>query len=114
MQAQNVQRQAAMVEQQKQMKDQILSQALSLAARSRLSNIALVKPDRAEQIENMIIRQVQTGQIRQQIQEEQIIQFLSQVSEQSHKPKIQIQRKVYDDDDDFKNNESEDSSDDDW
>jgi len=114
-QLQSNQNAAAVQEQQRLIKEQILSQILTPAARTRLNNISLVKPDRAEKIENAIIMQYQAG-LRGQVKEDQIINLLSQVSDQSQKTKIEIQRKVYNDDDDDFGKEKDDSKDssDDW
>uniref|UniRef100_A0A6B2LTE4 Uncharacterized protein n=1 Tax=Arcella intermedia TaxID=1963864 RepID=A0A6B2LTE4_9EUKA len=61
----------------------------------------MVRPDRADQIERSIIARYQAGQIKQQIQEDQIINYLEQANDQKHKPTVEFQRKKGQDDDDF-------------
>lgn len=48
-------------------------------ARARLSNIALAKPEKAMQLENLIIQMARSGQIRGQMGDEQLKQLLDQV-----------------------------------
>ncbi|KAJ5072390.1 programmed cell death protein [Anaeramoeba ignava] len=86
-------KQAAMEEQRKA----ILSQILSTEARERLSRIALVRPEHARQIENFIL---QSG-IRQQISEQQLIDFVEEFTKQTKKETtVKIQRKHWSDDSD--------------
>ncbi|BGP54394.1 hypothetical protein JCM8202_000828 [Rhodotorula sphaerocarpa] len=57
----------------------MMSQILSPEARERLSRIALVKPDRARSIEQLLARMAQSGQIRGRVTEDQLIDVLDQV-----------------------------------
>ena len=81
----------------------ILKQVMSPAAREKVANIKLVKPDRAQQVENWVINAAKSGQLAGQVTEEQIKGFLRQFSEQAqNKTKVTIMRRntMYDDDDD--------------
>lgn len=45
-----------------------------------VSRIALVSPERSRQIEGILVRMAQTGQLRGKVSEEQLIELLEQVS----------------------------------
>ena len=70
-----------------------------------MNSIALVKPERAEQIEGMLIQMAQSGQIRGKIEEAQLVDLLGQISQKTQKKTtITFQRKrtdLDDSDDDF-------------
>lgn len=72
-------------------------------ARARLARIALVKPDKARNIENMLLNAARRGQITEKVSEERLIGMLEQMSEAegSSKPKVTIQRRrpAWDEDD---------------
>ncbi|CDU25450.1 uncharacterized protein SPSC_05343 [Sporisorium scitamineum] len=91
--------------QQEEMKRQMLSRILDAEARERLSRIGLVKPQKARQITDLLIRMAQSGQIRGRITEDQLIDLLDQVDQASSADsgagKITFTRKktVQDDDD---------------
>ncbi|GAK67850.1 DNA-binding TFAR19-related protein [Moesziomyces antarcticus] len=89
--------------QQEEMKRQMLSRILDTDARERLSRIGLVKPQKARQITDLLIRMAQQGQIRGRITEDQLIGLLDQVDQASSGDagKITFTRKktVQDDDD---------------
>jgi programmed cell death protein 5 len=79
----------------------ILSQLLTGAARERLSRVALVKPEKARGVEDLIISAAQRGQVST-VDEPQLISLLEQIKdkEQKEQTKVTIQRKkVWDDDD---------------
>jgi len=46
---------------------------------STVSRIALVSPERAKQIEEILLRMAQSGQLKGRVSEEQLIGFLDQV-----------------------------------
>lgn len=69
--------------QQEEMKRQMLSRILDAEARERLSRIGLVKPQKARQITDLLIRMAQSGQIRGRITEDQLIGLLDQVDQAS-------------------------------
>ncbi|KZS98925.1 hypothetical protein SISNIDRAFT_4664 [Sistotremastrum niveocremeum HHB9708] len=90
-----------------QMRRDLLATVLDSAARERLSRIALVSPSRSSQIEGILLRMAQSGQLRGRVSEQQLIDLLEQADEVQGKsgPKkkgqIYQRRKDYDDDDDF-------------
>ncbi|XP_072995686.1 uncharacterized protein [Typha latifolia] len=80
----------------------MLSQILSAQARERLARIALVKPDKARGVEDVLLRAVQMGQISDKVSEERLISLLEQINTQTTKQtKVTIQRRwsVLEDDD---------------
>lgn len=72
---------------------------------STVNSIALVKPERAKQVEGMLIQMAQTGQISGQIGEAQLVDLLEKISQKTQKKTtIKFQRKktdLDDSDDDF-------------
>ncbi|KAI0792833.1 DNA-binding TFAR19-related protein [Abortiporus biennis] len=93
---------------EEQMRRDLLATVLDHDARERLSRIALVSPDRARQIEAILLRMAQTGQLRGRVSENQLIELLEQIDEGQSRsaPKkgtIVFQRRKggFDDDDDF-------------
>ncbi|PRQ29362.1 hypothetical protein RchiOBHm_Chr5g0013081 [Rosa chinensis] len=80
----------------------MLSQILSSEARERLARIALVKPEKARGVEDVILRAAQMGQIAEKVTEERLISLLEQINNQTTKQtKVTIQRRrnVLEDDD---------------
>ncbi|KAL8260212.1 hypothetical protein R6Q59_028165 [Mikania micrantha] len=79
----------------------MLSQILSSQARERLARIALVKPEKARGVEDVVLRAAQMGQIVEKVSEEKLISLLEQINTQTTKQtKVTIQRRrsVLDDD----------------
>ncbi|KAH0911240.1 hypothetical protein HID58_034561 [Brassica napus] len=75
----------------------MLSQILSSQA---LARIALVKPEKARGVEDVILRAAQMGQIVEKVSEERLITLLEQINSQTSKQtKVTIQRRrgVFDD-----------------
>eukprot|EP00951_Prasinocladus_malaysianus_P041872 scaffold499897_cov36-Prasinocladus_malaysianus.AAC.1 len=61
----------------------MLVSIMTTDARERLSRIALVKPEKARGIENMILQMAQRGQLGgSRISEDQLISMLEQINEQ--------------------------------
>lgn len=93
--------------QQEQMKRDILATVLDPAARERLARIALVSPQRSAQIESILVRMAQTGQLRGRVSEEGLIGLLEQAEEAQKKAapaktiSYQRRRDFDDEDDDF-------------
>ncbi|CAH9114284.1 unnamed protein product [Cuscuta epithymum] len=86
-------------EEQRQM---MLSQIMTSEARGRVARIALVKPEKARGIEDLILRAAQVGQIKEKVSEERLIQLLEQINTQgTRQTKVTIQRRrsVLEDDD---------------
>ncbi|XP_044496795.1 DNA-binding protein DDB_G0278111-like [Mangifera indica] len=102
---QNTEQQKAQEEAQREADEQrqmMLSQILSSEARERLSRIALVKPEKARGVEDILLRAAQMGQIVEKVSEEKLISLLEQINTQTSKQtKVTIQRRrsVLEDDD---------------
>lgn len=80
---------AAAFEMQKQ---NILRKILTDDAKQRLSNIKLVKQQMAEAIEVQLIQLYQSGRLRSQINESQLLQMLKQMQGQKRDPSIKFKR----------------------
>lgn len=68
-----------------------------------VSRIALVKPDKARAVENMILASAQRGQITEKISEERLVSMLEQISEKEGAAKkitITRRRPAFSDEDD--------------
>ncbi|KAI0702315.1 PDCD5-related protein [Cytidiella melzeri] len=93
---------------EEEMRRNLLATVLDNAARERLSRIAMVSQDRARQIESILLRMAQSGQLRGRVTEEQLIDLLEKADDaqgrsQPKKGAIVFQRRKggFDDDDDF-------------
>lgn len=62
-----------------------LAQILTLEARERLSRIRMVRSDRANQVEELILNLARSGRLQKKITEDDLKQLLSQLSEQESK-----------------------------
>ncbi|KAG6911444.1 hypothetical protein DXG01_014518 [Tephrocybe rancida] len=91
--------------QDEQMRRDLMSTVLDPAARERLSRIALVSPERSKQIEGILLRMAQSGQLRGRVSENQLIELLEQMEEAQGKGTTKKSTIVYqrrkDLDDDF-------------
>lgn len=58
---------------------------LEANALERLSRVALVRPDRAQAVEQYVKQLVSTGQVQRKITEEQIVQILNGVAREQNK-----------------------------
>ena len=56
----------------------------------RVSRIALVKPERAREVEDIIIQAAQTGQIQGQVDEDKLKQLLEKLSDNEQKTKVTV------------------------
>ncbi|KAJ8898192.1 hypothetical protein PR048_003552, partial [Dryococelus australis] len=72
-------------QQQEELKNSILSQVLTQAARARLNTLMIGKPEKGKMVENMLIQMARTGQIRGKLDEPQLISILEKVSQQLQK-----------------------------
>ncbi|KAH0854434.1 hypothetical protein HID58_069249 [Brassica napus] len=66
----------------------------------KVARIALVKPEKARAVEDVILRAAQMGQIVEKVSEERLITLLEQINSQTSKQtKVTIQRRrgVFDD-----------------
>ncbi|KAF9244251.1 PDCD5-related protein, partial [Melanogaster broomeanus] len=85
----------------------MMATVLDTSARERLSRIALVSPDRARQIEGILLRMAQSGQLRGKVSEAQLIELLEQMEETQGKSSMKKttivyqRRRDFGDDDDF-------------
>jgi len=77
----------AVVEAQAQ-KESVLRQILSTEARARLSNIKMVKPQFAEQIEMQLIQLASSGRLRGKVTDEQLKALLVQLQEKERERKV--------------------------
>eukprot|EP00484_Ammonia_sp_Unknown_P021447 CAMPEP_0197044242 /NCGR_PEP_ID=MMETSP1384-20130603/20353_1 /TAXON_ID=29189 /ORGANISM="Ammonia sp." /LENGTH=140 /DNA_ID=CAMNT_0042475669 /DNA_START=42 /DNA_END=464 /DNA_ORIENTATION=- len=102
---QNVKQAQAKQEQEQQMMEQrrvILKAILSPEASTRLSNLKMVKEERAFEIENMLIQQSQSGAISGKVSENHVKMLLEQLSENDAKNKKSVnfdRKKLVDDPD---------------
>ncbi|MGQ4914862.1 MAG: DNA-binding protein [Candidatus Asgardarchaeia archaeon] len=69
-------------------KDAILRQLLTADARSRLTNLKMVKPELAEQIELQLINLAQAGRIRSPLTDDQLKALLKKLIGKRREPKI--------------------------
>ncbi|KAL1410147.1 hypothetical protein Q8F55_004150 [Vanrija albida] len=69
--------------QQEEMKRSMIQAMLEPAARERLSRIALTRPQLAAQVEALLVRMGQQGQIRGQVSDDALKGLLEQVSNQA-------------------------------
>lgn len=67
------------------MRNSILAQVLDQSARARLSNLALVKPEKAGAVENYLIQMARLGNLGGKISEAGLIEILEKVSQQTEK-----------------------------
>ncbi|KAH7723656.1 Double-stranded DNA-binding domain containing protein [Aphelenchoides avenae] len=74
-----------MAEQQEMAVNSMLKQLLDQQALARLSNLEAVKPEKARQVQGMIIQMARTGQISGKLSDEGFKQLLDRVSERTQK-----------------------------
>ena len=77
----------AIVEAQAQ-KDHLLRHILTPEARARLSNIRMVKPQFAEQLEMQLIQLSGTGRLKGKVTDEQLKELLVQLQEKERERKV--------------------------
>ena len=77
----------AVVEAQAQ-KEVVLRQILTAEARARLSNIKMVKPEFAEQIEMQLIQLASSGRLKGKVTDEQLKALLVQLQEKERERKV--------------------------
>ncbi|PLW22148.1 hypothetical protein PCASD_12260 [Puccinia coronata f. sp. avenae] len=91
-----------------EMRRAAVSQTIDSDARERLSRIALVRPQRARQVEDMLISMAQAGRLRGRVTEEQLISVLDQLERSesgaatsANQPKkiTYVRKDAFDDDD---------------
>ncbi|CAN6664430.1 hypothetical protein TRVA0_036S00166 [Trichomonascus vanleenenianus] len=101
---QQQQDQSQQASQEEEMRQSMMLQILSPQARERLSRIRIVRPQRAQSVEDLLIRMARSGQIRQKVSEEELVSLLDQISQQEQRTsqtKVVFTRRNDDDDDDY-------------
>jgi len=73
-------------------KQALLRRILTPEARRRLTNIRMVRPDYAEQLEIQLIQVAQSGRVRLPITDEMLKRLLAQIQTQQHR-EIRIRRR---------------------
>jgi programmed cell death protein 5 len=84
------QRRAEVQEQVEAQKQSILKQVLTTEARQRLTNIKMVRPDFADQLELQLIQLAQSGRVKLPISDAQLKDALTRM--QSQRKEIKIRR----------------------
>jgi programmed cell death protein 5 len=79
-------------EQEQRVKEAVLRSYLTPKARSRLTNVSLVKPDLASSIEDMIVSLATSGKLDRPIDEDELKQVLYK-AQQSRKKQFRIRRR---------------------
>lgn len=77
-----------------------ISQILTQSARERLNRVKIVNPERATQVQQMIVKVAQSGQLPGKIDEPQLISLLEGLSKREQSSKLVFKRHDYDDEDD--------------
>ena len=75
------------------LREAILRRYLTAEARARLSNVKLVRPELALQVENYIIALAQSGRLTRPLTEEDIKELLGQLTEERKETRIRIKEK---------------------
>ncbi|XP_041798664.1 programmed cell death protein 5 [Chelmon rostratus] len=84
-----------------EMRNSILAQVLDQSARARLSSLALVKPEKANAVQNYLIQMAQFGKLSGKISESGLIEILkSQQTEKKTTVTFNRQRVMDSDDED--------------
>src|SRR6266699_2298690 len=83
-------RRMAQLQQRASSDDQRRAQAQQQVARQRLTNIRMVKPEFAEELEMQLIQLAQSGRLQSQVTDEQLKKTLVQL--QGQKKEIKIRR----------------------
>lgn len=83
------------------MRNSILAQVLGQSARARLSNLALVKPEKTKAVENYLIQMARYGQLSGRVSEQGLIEILKSKPATEKKTTVKFnRRKVMDSDED--------------
>lgn len=86
---------------QEEQKISVLSQVLEPSARERLARVRIVRPERADQVEQYLVRMISMGSITRKLGENDIVELLDSLSRDEKKQsKIVFNRRHDDDDDD--------------
>ena len=101
MNAQQAQLKQQQAMEQEQRRREIVDSLLDPNAKERLASIALVKPEKARQVEEMILMMAQRGQMTGKINEGGLISLLDQLNESKSETKVTMMHKGDDDFDDI-------------
>ena len=88
----------------KEQRSAMVAQVLEPAAMERLSNIAAVKPEKAQILQNIIIGNVQRGGITGKISESQMLALLETFNEKAKEDEMTVKfdrKRAFDSDDDL-------------
>jgi programmed cell death protein 5 len=88
-QAEDVQRARQEAEAQK---EALMRRILTPEARQRLTNIKMVRPDYAEQLELQLIQVAQSGRVKLPIDDDMLKRLLLQIQSQQNQREIRIRR----------------------
>lgn len=97
MELQAQQRQADDVQRARQeaeaQKEALMRRILTPEARQRLTNIKMVRPDYAEQLELQLIQVAQSGRVKLPIDDDMLKRLLLQIQSQQNQREIRIRRR---------------------
>lgn len=97
MELQAQQRQADEVQRARQeaetQKEALMRRILTPEARQRLTNIKMVRPDYAEQLELQLIQVAQSGRVKLPIDDDMLKRLLLQIQSQQNQREIRIRRR---------------------
>lgn len=88
----NLKQQEELKKQQEAQKQAFLRSILSDKAKQRLTNIRLVKPQLAENIENQLIHLSQSGRVIGRVSEEQLLNLLKKLQDRKRDSSITFKR----------------------
>eukprot|EP00211_Chloroparvula_japonica_P013332 CAMPEP_0119144440 /NCGR_PEP_ID=MMETSP1310-20130426/35853_1 /TAXON_ID=464262 /ORGANISM="Genus nov. species nov., Strain RCC2339" /LENGTH=121 /DNA_ID=CAMNT_0007136179 /DNA_START=52 /DNA_END=417 /DNA_ORIENTATION=- len=83
-----------------QQRDYVLMQLLQPDAKARLARIALVKPEKARMVEDIILQAARSGALREKVDEHYLKGLLEKVADQEEKTTVVIKRRTFFDDED--------------
>ncbi|GBG27750.1 Programmed cell death protein 5 [Hondaea fermentalgiana] len=96
----NMQELEARKQQEKEMREEMLSRIMKPEALDRLKRVGIVKPDVAEKVQMKLLNAARSGQIQEAVNEERVKTMLEEESRlKAAASKVTIQRKSYFDDD---------------
>ena len=85
------QQQADAARQEEEKRQEMLSMAMAPAARERLHRVALVKPEKARGVEQLVLTMASRGQLTEKVSEDRLIQLLESIS--NRETEVTITRK---------------------
>lgn len=99
----NNEQQQQQAAQQQEKRDMMLNSVLTPEAKERLARIAIVKPEKAAEVGNLILSMAQRGQLTEKVSDDRLKSMLNSSSDSSANSKkttITFQRKKYGQQDD--------------